>query len=246
LTYLLWAITGAGAYLRDVAGVVKKVKSETGVKVTIAFSEWGYAVARLYGLNPVLEQIASGGYMEEWLVENEGFYYVGRVNRGRYKLVLIAPATSSSVAKMVCGIADTLPTLIFAEACKSSVPVVILPSDIPNEEGVLVSETPCYVDRELCRYGASGYEYCKAAAVCPVNAITVYYGKPRVDYSKCVGCGLCAEACPYGAVKCWERIVLKPRQLDLENIEKLSRFSNVYVVQSVSELYTTVKKLLEG
>jgi len=241
---LLWAITGAGAHLRDTAHVMRRLRSEVDVRITIAFSKWGYEVSRLYGILPLLKAIASGEYMEEWLVEEAGFYYVGRINQGKYDVVVIAPATGNTVAKMAYGIAHTLPTLIFAEACKSRVPVVILPSDIPDESGLLISEAPCYVDRDLCRYSEEGY--CQASQVCPVKAIVEYYGKPRIDYGKCIGCGLCTTACSYRAIKCWEKVVLKPRQIDLENLRKLANIDQVYIVKNPEELYSTVKTLLRG
>lgn len=38
------------------------------------------------------------------------------------------------------------------------------------------------------------------AAVCPVNAITHEDGSIRVDEQTCIGCRLCAIACPFGAI----------------------------------------------
>ncbi len=243
MKYILWCITGAGAYIRDITGVFSRVKDEYMVKITIAFSKWGFEIARLYGILRSLREISSGGYMEEWLIGDNGFYFVGRINMHKYDLVVIAPATSNSIAKMVYGIADTLPTLIFAEAGKSGIPVIVFPSDTPSSNGLMVSEAPCYVDRGLCKYSVEE-AFCQASQYCPVDAIMIYDGKPRIDYSKCIGCGICVNYCPYNAIKCWEKITLKPRPLDLENIKKLSLFENVYVVGSVEQLYDTIKKLL--
>lgn len=45
-----------------------------------------------------------------------------------------------------------------------------------------------------CAYGCLGMGDCVSA--CLSSAITVCNGVAVVDYSKCGGCGLCAEACP--------------------------------------------------
>ena len=36
--------------------------------------------------------------------------------------------------------------------------------------------------------------------VCPKNAITIQHGRSVIDKEKCVNCGMCAKACPYGAI----------------------------------------------
>jgi len=46
-----------------------------------------------------------------------------------------------------------------------------------------------------CLYGCLRYGDC--AAVCPYGAITLgKQGLPKVDFTKCQGCGRCAKACP--------------------------------------------------
>ena len=45
-----------------------------------------------------------------------------------------------------------------------------------------------------CQYGCLGHGDCDA--VCPENAITVCNGLATVNTDLCVGCGLCAKACP--------------------------------------------------
>jgi dihydromethanopterin reductase (acceptor) len=241
--YIIWSITGAGAYLRDLAVFFEKYRLSRNVRITIALSRWGFEVSRIYGVLPILHRIAPDKYMEEFLVGDTGFYYVGRLNMHRYDVVVIAPATSNSVAKMVYGIADTLPTIIFAEAGKSGVPIIILPTDMPGSDGYVVSETPCYIDRVKCNC-LETQGYCPAMNSCPVNAIIIVDGKPHIDLSKCIGCGVCVDKCINNAVKCWEPIRIKPRSIDVENIEKLKRFSNVYVVNSIDELGETLDSVL--
>ena len=235
---ILWCITGGGAHLRDTVKVFHEVKTRFNVKITLCFSEWGFRVSRIYGVIPLLRRIASGDYMEEWLVGSEGFYYMGRVNTGRYDLIVIAPTTSNSIAKMVHGIADTLPTLVFSEALKSGLHVIILPTDLPNRDGWLVSESPCYVDRSLCEC-INEQGYCPASEHCPMEAIRVIDGKPKIILELCIGCGLCVSKCRYGAIKCWEEIRIKPRKEDLVNIEKLSQIGAI-IVSNPRELYSKI------
>ena len=40
-----------------------------------------------------------------------------------------------------------------------------------------------------------------SASVCPQHAISVVDGVASVDERKCVGCGLCAKACPKGLIE---------------------------------------------
>lgn len=45
-----------------------------------------------------------------------------------------------------------------------------------------------------CAYGCLGFGDCEVS--CKFDAIHVVDGLAKVDYSKCVGCGACAEVCP--------------------------------------------------
>ena len=52
---------------------------------------------------------------------------------------------------------------------------------------------------ESCNYGCLGYGSCVKA--CNYDAIHVVNGVAVVDTSKCVGCGMCAAACPKGLIE---------------------------------------------
>jgi len=244
LRTIAWAITGGGAYLRECVDVMEYVKKEFNLKVTIFLSRWGYEVVRIFGVLPRLKSIASGGYYEEFLVEDEGMYYVGRVNMRKYLAVIIMPATANTVAKIVYGIADTVVTALFAQAEKSLVPIVILPTDIPDSDGYVVTELPCRIDRSVC--SVTNCRVCEPTIKCPVKAITVVDSYPRIDLSKCVGCELCMKLCPYKAIKCWEEVKLIPRPIDLENISKLSRLRNVIIVRNPLDVIEKIKSLINS
>ena len=242
LNTIAWAITGGGAFLRECVSVMEYLKRKFNLKITVFLTKWGYEVARIFGVLPKLKSIAPGEYYEEFLAGDEGMYYVGRINVGKYLALVIAPATANTVAKIVHGIADTVATALFAQAEKSSVPIIVLPTDIPSENGYVVTETPCYVDRSVCL--KVNCNLCGLINICPVKAIVVVEGCPRIDLRKCIGCALCEKTCPHIAVKCWEKIKLTPRSVDLENIDKLARVRNTLVVKSPWEIAERIEMLL--
>lgn len=51
-----------------------------------------------------------------------------------------------------------------------------------------------YTGHKLCPYGCLGMGTC--ARVCKFGAITLKDGIVEIDEEKCVGCGVCVEACP--------------------------------------------------
>ena len=240
---IAWVVTGAGAFLRDVVKAMYDFKRRYSVRISTFMTKWGYEVSRVFGVIPVIRKISPGGYYEEFVIGDMAMFYLGRFNMRRYSVLVIAPATSNTIAKIVHGIADNFPSAAYAQAIKSNVPVVILPSDIPGSDGMLETETPCHVVPELCTcIGVHGE--CVARRVCPVNAIEIVGSKARIDLSKCVGCTLCVSACTGKAIRCWDRIRLRPRDLDLKNIEKLRGFELTYVVGNVEELICRVRRIL--
>jgi flavoprotein len=54
---------------------------------------------------------------------------VGRFYHGWYHTLVVAPATSNTVAKCVAGISDTLVTNVFAQAGKCRVPIIVYACD---------------------------------------------------------------------------------------------------------------------
>lgn len=64
---------------------------------------------------------------------------VGRLYAEAYHTVVIAPATSNTVAKCAFGLSDTLPTNMFAQAGKLGVPSLVFACDT---EPVVVTKAP--------------------------------------------------------------------------------------------------------
>jgi flavoprotein len=58
---------------------------------------------------------------------------VGLFYEGVYHSLVVAPATSNTVAKFVTGISDTLATNVFAQAGKCRVPIIVFACDTAPE-----------------------------------------------------------------------------------------------------------------
>ena len=67
-------------------------------------------------------------------------FIAGPLQKGDYDFLLVIPATSNTVAKIVMGIADTLVTNSVAQANKTSIPIYILPVD--QKPGSLTTVLP--------------------------------------------------------------------------------------------------------
>ena len=59
--------------------------------------------------------------------------------------------------------------------------------------------------------------------VCPKGAISIQHGHSVIDQTKCVKCGMCANACPYGAINKMERPCAKACGMDAIGSDELGR-----------------------
>ena len=227
LKRVLWIVTGSGSHMRCISSVVcEAVKS--GIRVDLGFTRAGYEVSRMYGAHTKLLQcVVDVGeiYLEGW---SSSFWpLVGRVAMGYYYLVVLAPATSNTVAKIVHGIADSLASAVASQALKADIPLIVLPSDIAE---VNVAELPCRIDHDKC----NGCGVC--VEVCPVSAISLRGGRARINLLACIGCEKCARSCSFGAISCWDKTRYRASKIDLANLEKLKGFKRVVVVRGCEEL----------
>ncbi len=127
---IAWGFTGAGHFLEECVDLVVSMRN-----VDVFLSRAASEVIRMYRLADKVEQGLCTVFKGRWASTPE----VGRFYTGKYRLLVIAPATSNSVAKFVYGISDTLITNLFAHAGKSRVPVVVLASDVGK---AIVSRAP--------------------------------------------------------------------------------------------------------
>ena len=200
---IAWGITGAGHLLKESFEMMEQLKERyPELKITSFLSSAGEEVCRLYGLLPRLYRISGGGYLEE-VIKDEGrgaYPKTGRFQLGRYKILVVSPATSNTVAKVVCGIADNLITNAISQATKARIPTLIVP--VEEELESLSSRTPPFIDKLVCK----NCDVCIAEEQCPQGAIRNY----EIDTSLCDGCGICIEMCPYNAIYTME-VRIKPR-----------------------------------
>jgi archaeoflavoprotein AfpA len=134
-----WGITGSGDRLLEVFDVMRQIKKQhqDDVRITVYLSKAGDLVVKYYRLFKVLREEFDKTRVEA----NSNIPTLAvQLQSGKIEFLLIAPATSNTVAKLANGIADTLLTNATIMALKTFVPVYILPCDY--KEGVTVTQLP--------------------------------------------------------------------------------------------------------
>lgn len=132
-----WGITGSGDRLRETVAVMKRIKElYPEVEIGVYLSKAGQQVVLHYKLMEELKE-----NFKVWVeINSNAPFLAGMLQSGKFDFLLIAPATSNTVAKISLGIADTLLTNSAIMALKAFVPVYIMPSDY--KEGIVETELP--------------------------------------------------------------------------------------------------------
>jgi dihydromethanopterin reductase (acceptor) len=166
---LAWAITGSGHYLRESLEILRFIEN-----ADIFLSRAAAEIIHQYGFQKKLEATGHKVYLDKTAssVPVELFY------EGKYHTLVIAPATSNTIAKMAYGFSDSLVTNLYAQAGKTRVPSIVFACDTAPE---LESEAP----RD--------------------NMVKVY-----------------------------------PRQIDLDNVVKLTKFESTQIVESMDALQASI------
>ena len=124
-----WALTGSGHFFKECLRMVAGL-GEVDLFVSRAASE----VVRMYRQDFKLPKTARVFRDTTASAAPVGLFYYGN-----YHTLIVAPATSNTVAKCVLGISDTLVTNVFAQAGKCRVPTIVFACDTAPE---LETEAP--------------------------------------------------------------------------------------------------------
>lgn len=141
---IAWGLTGSGHFLKESLDIARDIP-DVDLFLTRAAEE----VLHMYGYD--MDDLRRR--FRIFRDNTASAAPVGLFYHGHYHTVVVAPATSNSVAKFVAGIADTLVTNIFAQAGKCRVQRIVFACDTEPE---VVTESPkewvtlypCAVDLE--------------------------------------------------------------------------------------------------
>ena len=165
-----WGVTGSGHYLKECMALIHQRDD-----VDLFMSKAAAEVMAMYDFDTRALREKMTCFRDTTASASPvGLFYHGHYNR-----LIIAPATSNTVAKMVWGVADTLITNIYAQAGKCRIPSIVFACDT---EPAMETEAP--------------------------NGMVMVY----------------------------------PRRIDLENVERLREFEYTRVVTSYSELLRALEE----
>ena len=177
---LAWAITGSGHYLRESLAILATLEN-----VDIFLSRAAAEIIKQYGFQP---QLAATGH-KVYQDKTASSVPVGLFYEGVYHTLVIAPATSNTIAKMTYGFSDSLVTNLYAQAGKTLVPSIVFACDALAEDSKKSIESEAPRD----------------------NFVQVF-----------------------------------PRQIDLDNVAKLSLFGGTKIVPDITALADAVYARLDA
>ncbi len=126
MTRIVWGITGSGDRIEEILDYMIQLNEDMDLKVTVIVSKAGEQVLRWYKLWDKL-----GASFDKVTTETNANvpFIAGPLQIGKYDLLLVAPLTANSTAKIAHGIADTLITNAVAQTLKGTTPVILYPVD---------------------------------------------------------------------------------------------------------------------
>jgi archaeoflavoprotein AfpA len=141
-----WGIAGAGDKIQEIVETMKTLKqqSEGKVDIDVYISKNADTMLKFYRLDEEVKQSFSKVFVES---NANSPFLAGMVQSGKYEFLLIMPASSNTVAKIVNSISDTLLTNAALMALKAFVQVWIMPVDF--KESIIYTKLPNGKDMKL-------------------------------------------------------------------------------------------------
>lgn len=118
-----WALTGSGHFFKECLALIRGLDA-----VDLFVSRAAAEVVRMYKQDLTLPKA-----VRVFRDTTASAAPVGAFYDGVYHTLVLAPATSNTVAKCVVGISDNLATNVFAQAGKCRVPVIVFACDTAPE-----------------------------------------------------------------------------------------------------------------
>jgi archaeoflavoprotein AfpA len=136
---IAWGITGAGDKIAEFLQVMTEIKKEyqDTLEIHVYLSKAAETVLKFYNLENTLKQNFTKISVE---INSNAPFLAAWMQTGKYEFLLIAPATSNTVAKLANGIGDTMLTNAAIMSLKAFVPVYIVPTDY--KEGICTTKLP--------------------------------------------------------------------------------------------------------
>jgi len=125
-----WCVTGSGHFLEESMALAARLP-----QLDLFLSAAGEEVLALYHLT--LDDLKARHRV--FRDKTASGVPVGMLYEDIYHTVVVAPATSNTVAKCALGISDTLPTNMFAQAGKLGIPGIVFACDT---EPVVLTRSP--------------------------------------------------------------------------------------------------------
>jgi archaeoflavoprotein AfpA len=134
-----WGITGAGDKIAEFIEIMKEIQKEYAdtVEIQVFLSKAADIVLKYYNLETDLKQNFQKVSVE---LNSNAPFLAAWMQMRKYEFLLIAPATSNTVAKIANSIGDTLLTNAAIMSLKAFVPVYIAPTDY--REGTVYTKLP--------------------------------------------------------------------------------------------------------
>ena len=136
---IAWGITGSGDRIVETVDAMIELQKQYDdvVDVRVFVSKAGEQVIKYYKLFNTLEKHFDKVWVE---INSNSPFLAGQLQIKRYEFMLLAPATSNTVAKISLGLADSLLSNAVIMSQKAFIPTYIMPCDY--KPGIITTILP--------------------------------------------------------------------------------------------------------